>query len=119
MGCSDCEVSVLLTGNARIRELNARYRKIDRPTDVLSFPMDDPYMLGDIVISLEKAASQASEFSVTLDEEMGRLVVHGVLHLLGYDHVNGGRQAAKMKRAEESLMGALRKEGLIPMGPQD
>lgn len=113
LGCGDCEVSVLLTGNARIKELNARYRNIDRATDVLSFPMEDPYMLGDIVISVEKAASQAAEFGCTLDEEAGRLVVHGVLHLLGYDHVRGGRQAAKMKRAEGELMGALRDEGLV------
>lgn len=113
LGCSDCEVSVLLTGNGRIRELNAAYRKIDRPTDVLSFPMEDPYMLGDIVISVEKARTQAGEFGVSLDEEMARLLVHGLLHLLGYDHVRGGRQAAKMKRAEDELMGTLRKEGQV------
>lgn len=113
LGCSDCEVSVLLTGNGRIRELNAVYRKIDRPTDVLSFPMEDPYMLGDIVISVEKARAQAGEFGVSLDEEMARLLVHGLLHLLGYDHVRGGRQAAKMKRAEDELMGTLRKEGQV------
>lgn len=113
LGCSDCEVSVLLTGNGRIRELNAVYRKIDRPTDVLSFPMEDPYMLGDIVISVEKARAQAGEFGVSLDEEMARLLVHGLLHLLGYDHVRGGRQAAKMKKAEDELMGTLRKEGQV------
>ncbi len=113
MGFEDRELSVLLTGNQEIRELNREYRGKDKPTDVLSFPMEDPYMLGDIVISVEKAASQAAEFGCTLDEEAGRLVVHGVLHLLGYDHVRGGRQAAKMKREEGELMGALRDEGLI------
>lgn len=113
LGCNDAELSVLVTGNERIRELNASYRSIDRPTDVLSFPMDDAVMLGDVVISLEKAAEQAHEFGVTLEEETGRLVAHGVLHLLGYDHVRGGRQAARMKKAEEFLLGLFRGEGLI------
>lgn len=113
LGCNDRELSVLVTGNERIRELNAMYRAIDRPTDVLSFPMDDPSMLGDVVISIEKAAIQAEQFGVTLEEETGRLVAHGLLHLLGYDHVRGGRQAAKMKTAEEELMGLFRQEGLF------
>jgi len=113
LGCNDRELSVLVTGNERIRELNAMYRSIDRPTDVLSFPMDDPSMLGDVVISIEKAAIQAEQFGVTLGEETGRLVAHGLLHLLGYDHVRGGRQAAKMKMAEEELMGLFRQEGLF------
>jgi len=113
LGCDNAELSVLVTGNERIRELNAAYRSIDRPTDVLSFPMDDAEMLGDVVISLEKAAVQAQSFGVTLEEETGRLLAHGVLHLLGYDHVRGGRQAAKMKRAEEFLLGLFKQEGLI------
>jgi len=111
--CADGELSILVTGNERIRELNAEYRSIDRPTDVLSFPMDDESMLGDVVISLEKAAEQAARFGVTTEEETGRLLAHGVLHLLGYDHVNGGRQAAKMKRAEEFLLALFKNEGLM------
>lgn len=113
MGCDDRELSILVTGNERIRELNASYRSIDRPTDVLSFPMDDPSMLGDVVISVEKAQAQAALFGVTAEEETGRLVAHGLLHLLGYDHVRGGRQAAKMKRAEEGLMELFRREGFF------
>lgn len=105
---TDCEVSVLLTGNEGIRELNRRYRGVDNPTDVLSFPQDDPVMLGDIVVSVEKVISQAIEYSVSTDEELKRLLVHGLLHLLGYDHVNGGRQAAKMKRKENELLNGLR-----------
>ena len=95
------------------------HQRIDYPepaqllTEVLSFPMDDASMLGDVVISIEKAALQAARFGVTLEEETGRLVAHGLLHLLGYDHVRGGRQAAKMKRAEEELMGLFRREGLF------
>ena len=113
MGFEDKELSVLLTGNQEIRELNREYRGKDKPTDVLSFPMGDDYLLGDIVISTEKAASQAEEFGVTFDEEMGRLLVHGILHLAGYDHVRGGRQAKKMKDKEEELMGLLRAGRLI------
>ncbi len=113
MGCEGRELSVLVTGDAQIRGLNSQYRKIDRPTDVLSFEMDDPVMLGDLVISVERAAAQATEYGVTFDEEAARLVAHGLLHLLGHDHVNGGRQAARMKRAEEELMEAFRGCGLI------
>lgn len=113
MGFEGRELSILLTGNDGIRELNREWRGKDRPTDVLSFPMDDEALLGDIVISTEKAAAQAAEFGVTVDEEMARLLVHGLLHLIGYDHVRGGRQARKMKEKEEELMGVLRQGGLI------
>ncbi len=113
MGFDGRELSVLLTGNEEIRELNREYRGKDKPTDVLSFPMEDEHLLGDIVISTEKAASQAVEFGVTVGEEMARLLVHGLLHLAGYDHVKGGRQAKKMKEKEEELMGKLRAGRLI------
>lgn len=112
LGYSDCEVSVFLTGDSGIRELNRKYRNKDRPTDVLSFPMNDPYMLGDVVISVERAVAQAESFEVTVDEELGRLVTHGILHLVGYDHVNGGHQARKMRERETELMGVLKKSGL-------
>ena len=113
LGVKNRELSVLLVGNPRIRELNRDYRGMDKPTDVLSFPMDDEHMLGDIVISVDKAGEQAERFGVTFEEEMARLMVHGLLHLLGYDHVNGGGQARKMKAKEEELMGVLREKGLV------
>ncbi len=113
MGCGEVELSLLLTDNDTIRELNANYRGKDRPTDVLSFPMDDPVLMGDVVISLETTAAQAGSYGVTRDEELSRLLVHGILHLLGYDHVNGGRQAAKMKRRETELMALLKEEGFF------
>ncbi len=113
LGFDRREVSVLLTNDAEIHELNLAYRKKDKPTDVLSFPMDDELLLGDIVISIERAASQAVSFDVTLDEELGRLVVHGLLHLLGYDHVKGGRQAREMKEKEEALLAILREKGFF------
>lgn len=113
MGYGDSELSVLITGNEEIRALNKEYRKIDKATDVLSFPMEDPEMLGDIVISYEKTLSQAKEFKVTADEELGRLLVHGLLHLIGYDHVKGGRQAKEMREKEAEVMGRLKEKGFI------
>lgn len=85
------EVSITFTDNEEIRELNKTYRKIDKPTDVLSFPFDNSFnlpikVLGDIVISTEKAVIQAEEYDNTLNREIGFLIIHGMLHLLGYDH---------------------------------
>lgn len=79
----------MLTTDTAIQALNAKWRGVDAPTDVLSFPQDDPdrVVLGDVVVSVETAARQAAERSVTLRDEIRILLVHGVLHLLGYDHV--------------------------------
>lgn len=113
MCVGDRELSVLLTDDEGIRELNRDYREKDRPTDVLSFPQDDPVLLGDIVISIETMVRQADELSVPEGFELARLLVHGLLHLLGYDHVKGGRQAKKMKDKEEELLVLVRSKGLI------
>lgn len=80
------QVELLLTGDARLQELNKAYRGKDRPTDVLSFPLDDPQNLGQIVISLDRAKAQAKELGQSTEEELRFLFAHGVLHLLGYDH---------------------------------
>ena len=95
-----CEVSLTYTDNECIHALNLQYRGVDRPTDVLSFPLmdfsgeseepvaDEPVVsLGDIVISLEKAAEQANEYGHSFEREVAFLTVHSMLHLLGYDHV--------------------------------
>ncbi len=82
---SDSEVSILLTDDSRINELNLAYRGFDKPTDVLSFPQDDPFLLGDVAISLDTAARQAKAASWILSFELALLGVHGFLHLLGYD----------------------------------
>jgi len=79
-------VSVLLCGDARMRRLNREFRKIDRPTDVLSFPAGDPVFLGDVAIDVPYAARQAARRGHPLDREVQLLVAHGVLHLLGHDH---------------------------------
>jgi len=80
------ELTVVFTDDSDIQTLNKRYRDKDYPTDVLSFPDDDPRYLGDIVISLEKALAQAKEYGHTLNDEVAFLVCHGFLHLNGYDH---------------------------------
>lgn len=113
LGKNNAEVSVLLTDNDGIRALNKKFRRMDRPTDVLSFPMNDADMLGDVVISKDKVISQSKEFDVSADEELARLFIHGLLHLLGFDHVKGGTQAKKMKAMEEELMRGVKGMGWI------
>ncbi len=108
------ELSLLLTLDEEIRELNKRYRGIDKATDVLSFPMEDEVLLGDIVISMDKVRLQARSALCTPEAELARLCNHGLLHLLGYEHIHGGRQAAKMRRMEEKLFITLGAEGLLP-----
>ena len=89
----DCEVSVMLTDDSQIQKLNSDYRQTDKPTDVLAFAMREGIdgklhseLLGDVIISLATAKRQADENDYTLDAELARLTVHGVLHLLGYHH---------------------------------
>ena len=112
------EVSVTLVNNQQIRELNSIYRKNDSATDVLSFPMGetgkydtDPdtgaKILGDIVISMEKAIEQADRFGHSLQREVGYLTAHSMLHLLGYDHEDNGLQRLRMREKEEKVMTLL------------
>lgn len=112
------EVSVTFVNNEKIRELNKQYRNIDKETDVLSFPLGkdgnydvDPAtgvkLLGDVVISVEKAVEQAEKYGHTFQREVGYLTVHSVLHLLGYDHVNGGIERVRMREKEEEVMSQL------------
>ncbi len=115
-----CEVSVTFTDNAGIHELNKKFRGIDRPTDVLSFPLFDyageseepPVdellgMLGDIVISLEQAERQAEEYGHPFAREVAFLTVHSMLHLLGYDHETGEEDEADMRRRQTEIMDIL------------
>ena len=106
------ELSIALVGNAEIRKLNAKFRKKDYPTDVLSFPAGDELptgvqLLGDIVISVEKAKEQAKERRRTLNEEMVTLLIHGIVHLLGYDHERSPKDARIMDRLEKKIYRAL------------
>jgi probable rRNA maturation factor len=111
------EVSILLTTDEHIRQLNRDYRGKDRPTDVLSFQQldedwsvgsaeaqrDEPVVLGDVVISVETAARQAARGDRSLDDEMSLLVVHGILHLLGYDDETE-EGAEEMRRHEQAVL---------------
>lgn len=112
------EVSVSFISNEEIRRLNEQYRHKNVPTDVLSFPLGQngvygkneatgAYMLGDIVISAEKAFEQAAMFGHTIQREIGFLTVHSMLHLLGYDHVNGEAESKLMREKEESVLKKL------------
>lgn len=112
------EVSVTLVDNEGIRELNKEHRDIDRETDVLSFPLgdDDGYevdpdndaiMLGDIVISLEKAAQQAQEYGHSYRREVAFLITHSLFHLLGYDHVNSEEEEKIMFGKQEKVLDKL------------
>lgn len=111
------EVSVTFTDNEGIRKLNAEHRNKDTATDVLSFPMydfksgEEPYdetaEIGDIVLSLERAAEQAAEFGHSFKREVAFLSVHSVLHLLGYDHETGEEDEKEMFALQDSIMTKL------------
>ena len=110
----EAELSVLFTGERAMRRLNRTYRGIDRPTDVLSFPFREgaygdvrPDLLGDIVVCVPVAERQSREDGETLPRAVDRLLVHGLLHLLGYDHEQGGARAAAMRRRERRLLTTL------------
>lgn len=112
------EVNVTFVNNEQIKELNTQYRNINTSTDVLSFPMGengvfdkdpdtDAYVLGDVVISLEKAVEQAHTYGHILQREVAFLTVHSMLHILGYDHVAGGLEAVRMREKEEKILTEL------------
>ncbi|MBE3596631.1 MAG: rRNA maturation RNase YbeY [Hydrogenibacillus sp.] len=101
------EVSVLFVGDAEIRRLNREFRNVDRPTDVLSFPLDEPGMLGDIVISIPRARAQAEEYGHSFERELYFLLVHGFYHLLGYDHRTEAEEKAMFAK-QEALLQAFR-----------
>ncbi len=112
-----CELAVLLTTDARVRELNARYRGRDRATDVLSFPaltpaelaaatVDRPCLLGDIVLAFETVRREAIREGKPLDAHLAHLLVHGLLHLLGHDH-RREEEARVMEETERRVLAAL------------
>ena len=108
-------LSVVLTTDENIHEYNREYRSVDRPTDVLSFPADEgddllappDGFLGDIMISIPRAREQAKALGHSTEREILFLTVHGVLHLLGYDHVNGGLEQVRMREREEAVLAKL------------
>ena len=114
------ELCLVLIGNAEIRKLNAKFRKKDYPTDVLSFPAGDRLpegvaTLGDVVISVEKAKAQSKERRRTLNEEMVTLLIHGIVHLLGYDHERSSKDARIMERLEKRIYRTLCDQGILKL----
>jgi probable rRNA maturation factor len=111
-GALDADLSVVLTGDSRIQVLNRDFLKTDSPTDVLSFPAkeSDPetgrHYLGDVIVSLPRAIDQATERGHTVEAEVQLLVVHGVLHLLGYDH-NKAEEKTRMWAAQSEVLERL------------
>ncbi|MCT8139684.1 rRNA maturation RNase YbeY [Anaerobacillus sp. CMMVII] len=107
------EVSITFVDDKKIREINKEYRNKDTATDVISFALNDdesdmfteniPNLLGDIIVSYPRAVLQADEYGHSIDRELGFLVVHGFLHLLGYDHMNEEEEKVMFKRQEELL----------------
>lgn len=105
----DAEVSVTFVDNEEIKEINKEFRDIDKETDVLSFPMEEEFsggkcILGDIVISLEKAKSQSVEYGHSFERELCFLCVHSTLHLLGYDHVTSNEDEKEMFSKQEEIL---------------
>lgn len=117
-GAKDIEVSVAFVGPSKIRELNKKWRKTDCVTDVLSFTEEDflkrhsggnlleHEFLGEIIICPAQVAKDAKELQKTLNQELSWVVVHGALHLLGYDHEHGGKDALTMRKKEEFYLGS-------------
>jgi len=108
------ELSVVLVDDAGMRRLNRTYRRVDRPTDVLAFAMREgsgrtlhPEVLGDVVISVETAARQAAARGDPVAVEVRRLLAHGLLHLLGYDHTGSAVEARRMFRTQRTLLREL------------
>jgi len=116
LGCNAHEISIVIMDDEGIRELNANFRNIDKPTNVLSFPMQEgqfsditPGLLGDVVISLDRAEQEAQEADITLDERMSQLLIHGILHLLGFDHEIDEKAAGQMEQKSLELLRLIEK----------
>ena len=115
LDCNEHEISILFIGDQGIRELNDQFRGIDRPTDVLSFPqilegeleIPGALVLGDVAISLETARSQSEEHGLSLEEELTLLLIHGILHLLGYDHEISDQEEEKMRSKTRELFSMI------------
>jgi len=109
LDCNEHEISILFVGDQGIRELNHQFRGIDRPTDVLSFPqilegeVPVALVLGDVAISLETAHRQSEEHGLSLEEELTLLLIHGILHLLGYDHEISDQEEERMRQKTREL----------------
>jgi probable rRNA maturation factor len=114
LGYHECELSILLVDDDEMTHLNLEYLARGHPTNVLAFPMREgedkhlhPDLLGDVIISTETAEREANHRGVTLQEEIALLLVHGILHLLGYDHEGDPNEAAAMEAKEQEILSRL------------
>ncbi len=111
LGYDAHEISIVITDNTQIRQLNKQYRGIDKPTNVLAFSMMEgehsdisPRLLGDVVISCEQAGKEAENADISLSERMSQLLIHGILHLIGFDHETTSSDARKMEDKSLELL---------------
>jgi len=124
LGYPEAELSILILDNPGIQEINRDYLQRDRPTNVISFAMQEgaggavqPQLLGDVVISAQRAAEDAAEAAIPFEHELVFLLLHGILHLLGYDHERGSQEdAERMERLEREIFARLRQEDLSAGG---
>ena len=114
LGCENQELSILLTNDKKIKELNKQYRGYNEATDVLSFPQNEEkenksssLLMGDVVISTATAKRQASEHGLSPEEEIVLLLIHGILHLVGFNHERSDEEASKMKRKTQEIFNRI------------
>ncbi|HEV8427011.1 MAG TPA: rRNA maturation RNase YbeY, partial [Pyrinomonadaceae bacterium] len=105
IGKNESSATIAFVSDKRIRQLNRQFRGVDKPTDVLSFPAEEESNLGDVAISVDTAAAQAEESGLSFDDEVAQLILHGLLHLCGYDHETDN---GEMNRLELRLRRKLR-----------
>jgi probable rRNA maturation factor len=117
LDCPDCELSIVLVDDDRIADLNQTYLQHTGPTNVISFPMREgdftqinPQVLGDVVISMDTCAREAEEAGISMETRFDQLLIHGILHLMGYDHVHSESEARIMEAKSDELLALL--EGL-------
>ncbi len=117
LGCHDKELSILFTDDGRIAQLNNQYLGRKAPTNVLAFPMQDgatpdgdTSMLGDVVISGDTAMRESMESGESLDDTVNRLLIHGILHLLDFDHTKSDSEAERMEQEEKRLLALIRED---------
>ena len=117
LGYPDAQLSILIVDDIRIAELNQAYLNHDGPTNVISFPMQEgdfsdiaPEVLGDVVISADTAHREAVDAGMQLSERFDQLLIHGILHLVGFDHVHSQEDAAIMEQKSDQLMELIRRE---------
>jgi probable rRNA maturation factor len=114
LGCPDGELSILLLDDSQIAILNKKYLKREGPTNVIAFPMNEgpfaevtPDLLGDVVISLETAATEGAMAGISMEDRLTQLLVHGILHLCGYDHETSDKEALRMEEKNKEILKSI------------